>query len=152
MKKILIILSFLFLASCKKNNPNKEDIKYSDLYKDYLKPESINCFMLLDSLKMYEERKNLNAFIIANQFPKNWVKLDDVKKLILLIESKEKCKCLVDPLSSYIPKQNADIGGYAILFINSFKNKSKIDIGLYSCPETNKNDIEEIQKWWKNYE
>jgi hypothetical protein len=89
---------------------------------------------------------------MVDDFPVEWVKESDIDTLIRLVTSTKKCNCFVNPLSSYIPtNQNADIGGYAIIFINSFREKSKVSLGLYSCPKTNKKSVEEINKWWTKY-
>jgi hypothetical protein len=87
-----------------------------------------------------------------NNFPDDWVKKSDIDTLIQLIESTQKCDCYLSPLSSTIPTNVcANVGGYAIIFINSFRLKKKVDLGLYSCPKTDKKSVQEIKTWWKNY-
>lgn len=174
---ILYFSSIILLISCKKieketiyktvtqekesitnENSNKidnDEFKQSENFlKDYANPKSFNPLSLLDSLRIKKTENNvLKIFTIVNEFPENWVKYEDIEKLIILIDSKENCKCLVNPLSSNIPtNEKASIGGYAVLFIKSFKNKSKIDIGLYCCPETSEKEISAIKKWWNEYQ
>jgi hypothetical protein len=94
----------------------------------------------------------INVITMEDDFPVDWVKHSDIDTLVKLITSTKKCKCFLNPLSSYIPtNKNADIGGYAIIFINSFRQKSKINLGLYSCPTTDQKSVEEITKWWTEY-
>lgn len=89
---------------------------------------------------------------MIDEFPIDWVKESDIDTLMTLINSTRKCSCFLNPYSSYIPiNDNADIGGYAIIFINSFRQKHKINLGLYSCPKTDKKSVEEITKWWNNH-
>jgi hypothetical protein len=94
----------------------------------------------------------LNVITMVDEFPVNWVKLSDADTLVTLIRSTKKCNCFLNPLSSFIPTdQNADIGGYAIIFLNSFRQQTKVRLGLYSCPQTNKKSADEIMKWWTKY-
>jgi hypothetical protein len=98
------------------------------------------------------ERENFNFITISNNFPKNWVTKKDVDSLMKLISSKDKCKCVVNPLSSYLPTHDsANLGGYAILLVKSFKEKKKVDIGLHSCPITSNKDVAELKEWWNNF-
>ena len=91
----------------------------------------------------------LKIITIENDFPIDWVKDSDIPTLLTMINSTKKCYCYMNPLSSYIPtKCNANVGGYAIIFINSFRNKTKIDLGLNNSPLTDKKSVEEITKWW----
>ena len=86
------------------------------------------------------------------EFPDDWVKRADIDTLLTLIESTQKCKCVVSVLSSNIPDDNAtNIGGYAIKFINSYRNKSKYKFGTYDCPKTDAKSVEEINRWWAKY-
>ncbi len=121
--------------------------------KGFPNPRSYNSLSLLELIRIRKSKNSeIEIFTIANEFPKNWVKYKEIEKLINLIDSKESCKCLVNPLSSFIPtNEKASIGGYAVLLINSFKNKTKIDIGKYYCPETSEKEITEIKKWWNEY-
>lgn len=98
------------------------------------------------------QSNSINVITMVDDFPQNWVKDKDVDSLLAYIESTEKCNCFLNPLSSYIPVNNhADVGGYAIIFINSFRYKQKVDLGLYSCPKTDSKSVDEIRKWWADY-
>ena len=141
--------------SLERNKIDSNLLKESeDWLKEYENPKSYNALSLLESLKFKEaEDKTFNILTIVNEFPENWVKFEDIEKLVKLVDSKEKCKCLQNPLSSYIPLgAKATIGGFAVLLIKSFKNKTKIDIGSYYCPETSEKEIVEMKKWWSEYQ
>lgn len=175
MKNILKLCSglLILILSCKeietktnqKNEIGKKSLEQNkiernllkeseDWLKEYENPKSYNALSLLASIKFKEgEDKTFNIFQIVNEFPENWVKFEDIEKLTKLIDSKEKCKYLVNPLSSNIPiGEKATIGGFAVLLIKSFKNKTKIDIGLYYCPETSEKEIVDMKKWWSEYQ
>ncbi len=119
----------------------------------WLTPKEFNPISFINAVtKKNEDDTLINVITMTGQFPDNWVKSSDIDTLMTLISSTKKCNCFLNPLSSYIPtNDNAEIGGYAIIFINSFRQKSNIDLGLYSCPKTDKKTVEEIKKWWRNY-
>jgi hypothetical protein len=113
-------------------------------------------FTPISFLKLVDKKKGkdslINVVTMVDQFPIGWVKQYDIDTLVTLIKSTKKCCCFLNPLSSFLPRnQSAEIGGYAIIFINSFRQRTKIDLGLYSCPKTDKQSVEEITKWWTNY-
>jgi len=86
---------------------------------------------------------------LEDDFPHPWVTATDIDFLITLITSKEKCPCIKSPESSTIPTESADLGGYAIRLINSFRANQKLSFSLWSCPRTNEKDVQELTKWWK---
>lgn len=97
-----------------------------------------------------KKKNELNVSSIKDDFPKDWVKNKDIDSLISIIDSKEKCNCYLNPLSSTIPKDNGEVGGFAIEFIKAFKENRKLDLGLYYCPKVNKKEAEELKVWWKS--
>ena len=98
-----------------------------------------------------KKENELNVTTIESDFPKNWVKSEDLDSLISLVESKEKCNCYLNPLSSNIPRDSAEVGGFAVEFIKAFKENRKLDLGLYNCPKVNEKEAEELKSWWKEY-
>lgn len=85
---------------------------------------------------------------MTNEFPIDWVKEEHLEGLFKLLDSREECSCFLNPLSSYIPTGKAENGGYAGLFIKSFKDEEKVDLGLYSCPKVDESLNEELRNWW----
>jgi len=107
----------------------------------------------LDFLAAMKTKRNqvymLGVSTVVDSFPSTWVKKADVDTLIKLIYSKEKCDCFLSPLSSNIPiGDSADVGGYAIRLIESYRQRKNLSFGLYSCPKTNKADADRLIKWW----
>ena len=110
-------------------------------------------FKPLDFLYLVKgEIPNLNLITISNNFPDNWVRKNDIDSLMKLISSKQKCKCVVNPFSSYLPTNElSDLGGYAIFLIKSFKEQKKVNIGLHLCPKTSQTEVDILKKWWLNF-
>jgi len=91
----------------------------------------------------------INVVTMYDDFPDQWVDSSDIDSLLTLIESKQKCYCFLNPLSSYIPfDDSADLGGYAIRIIKAYKENTRVSFGLYSCPKTNEKEVKELNKWW----
>lgn len=116
-------------------------------------PKELTPLSLLKAVvREYHKDSLINVITMVDEFPVDWVNVSDVDTLVSLITSTQKCCCLLNPFSSYIPtNKHAEIGGYAIIFINSFRQKSKINLGLYLCPYTDQDSVAEIKKWWTEY-
>lgn len=52
--------------------------------------------------------------------------------------------------SSFISSENAEVGGFAIIFLKSYKENTKINLGLNSNPKIDKKEIEILMNWYKN--
>lgn len=101
------------------------------------------------SLKTEEDNLRIGVTMIGD-FPIDWVKEEHIDYLIKSLESNEICGCYINPLSSYIPTNDfAEKGGFAGIFIKAYKEKRKVELGLYSCPKVDKNLNKELIKWWK---
>lgn len=166
IKYYFYILPILLVAACRQqetNSTEKTIDKKQEVVNDTLQyhvdsirwmtPEQFTPISFLDAVVNKTNQDTiLNLISMMDEFPLDWVKQTDIDTLMTLINSTKKCRCFLNPLSSYIPtNESADMGGYAILFINSFRQKSKISLGLFSCPKTNKQSIKEINQWWANY-
>lgn len=114
----------------------------------WLSPESMTPLEFLRIMKQLDNYRPFGGVTMLDSFPKNWVKKKDIDTLIKLVHSREKCNCFLNPLSSYIPKDSADLGGYAIQLIESYKQKKKLTFGLYACPKTNKIEADKLVNWW----
>lgn len=112
---------------------------------DYFTPQSLIQHLMIDE----NHSNELNVTTFMDEFPDDWVTESDIETLMTMIESTQKCDCLVNPLSSYIPTDEvADVGGYAIKFLNAFRNETKVSIGHYICPKTSPEEVEELRNWW----
>lgn len=98
----------------------------------------------------YNKDSTLNFVTIRGDFPENWVKPKDVPYLISIISSKEKCCGYMNIFSSTISNDNGEVGGFAIIFLNSYMSNTKIDMGLNCNPKTDKESIRKIKKWYQN--
>ncbi len=113
--------------------------------------KKMNVLSFLDKITIIKvDSKDLNLTTIEDDgTPNDWIKPKDVDTLIALIKSNRQCKCVVDPLSSYLPTNDyAELGGYAILFLKQYKDKKDIRFSLYTCPKTNEKEADELIKWW----
>ncbi len=118
----------------------------------WLMPTDYTPLTFIKTFSTYDDNNSrFNWITMLDQFPNKWVKRVDIDTLVTLIKSTKKCKCFLNPLSSRIPNDSANIGGYAIKFINSYRNKSKLEFGLYDCPKTDAKSVEEINQWWSKY-
>ncbi len=154
MKIFLYILTLAFVfVSC------RNSVQKNTTVNDFLKSQEKNFksgkdYSPLSFIKEAQKnipQKSLNFVLAMNDFPKDWVKTEDLDSLVAIIDSKEKCNCYLNPFSSYIPNDSAEVGGFAIEFIKAFKENKQVDLGLYSCPKINKKEAEEIKSWWKSY-
>lgn len=163
MKEHFFFLMILMLVACGQNKTDDVIVKSNDTIlaaqdsskttsdKDSSAFTTPRQFTPLTFIK--EAANKSHSWIsMADEFPIDWVQPSDIDTLMKLISVSEKCNCFVSPLSSYLPAKNsADIGGYAIVFINSYRDKKQIHFGLSSCPRTDKSSVDEITKWWTNY-
>ena len=150
MKIYLYILVSAFLSSsCEQKEPEKKSTKthLGSLKYDFKSSKELNPLSFIRELK---KENQLNVITIQNDFPKDWIKIQHLDSLILIVDSKEKCNCYLNPLSSTVPKDSAEVGGFAIEFIKAFKENKKVDLGLYICPKVDENEAEELKVWWKN--
>lgn len=115
----------------------------------YAKNLTVKSFFKLFTEK-YKKDSKLNFVTLAGDFPENWVKPNDIGYLISIMRSKEKCCGYMNIFSSTISNQEAEIGGFAIIFLNSYISKTKINLGLNCNPKTDIKSIKKIEKWYKN--
>ena len=113
-------------------------------------PEKLTVFAFLERVEIDNQNKDSLMFMtMTDDFPKNWIKASQIDTLINLVNSKQRCLCFVNPLSSYIPfEDSADLGGYAIELIKAYKNRKTVSFGLNSCPKTNERDAQTLIEWW----
>ncbi|WP_394776228.1 hypothetical protein [Flavobacterium sp.] len=151
MKKIILsltVVSFLLIGGYlfndfKINKAEKENLKFS--YPKDLDPKSfINLF-----IKKYNRDSKLNFVTMSGDFPENWVKPNDIQYLIRIMRSKQKCCGYMNTFSSFISSENGEVGGYAIIFLNSYISKTKINMGLNCNPKTDKESVRKIESWYQ---
>ncbi|MFH6995793.1 hypothetical protein [Flavobacterium sp. FlaQc-48] len=148
---ILLAASYLFydFKTKKENfgylNPKTEKKNSKILYPKDLDPKS---FIALFT-ENYNKDSKLNFVTMTGDFPYNWVKPNDVHYLISVMRSKEKCCGYMNTFSSFISSENGEVGGFAIIFLNSYISKTKINMGLNCNPGTNIESVRKIEKWYQ---
>ena len=119
----------------------------------FKKPENYSPMSFIEKVSsVVKTNKNtLNIGIkMIDDFPTDWVKEEHIEQLMILLDSKKTCGCYLNPLSSYIPRDDfGEIGGYAAIFIQAFKENKKVQLGLYSCPKVDEELNVALRKWWR---
>jgi hypothetical protein len=144
MKK-LVILSLLLtsgLTIYSQSHPNGGWWYSSD---------TIKLSNFLGLIKINNPEDSLNILLeIDDKFPKHFVKRSDIETLLKSIKSIERCKCTFNPLSSYLPRRTdtAELGGYIISLIKSYKNKTRFSVGLHFCPKLDGKEADYLIDWW----
>lgn len=166
MKKIIISLILVFILSIgsyvfyyfKINNAEKDNLEFASIedltQKKYYKtlcPKDLDPKLFITLFtKRYNENSTWNFVTMAGDFPDDWVKPKDVQYLISIMHSKEKCCGYMNIFSSHLLSENGEVGGFAIIFLNSYISQTKINLGLNSNPKTNKEAIKKIEKWYND--
>ncbi|MET0944122.1 MAG: hypothetical protein ABWY22_01795 [Flavobacterium sp.] len=149
MRKIIISILLIFTLlvggylfyDFKINKTKKE--YYKNLSPKDLHPKS---FITLFTEK-YNKDSKLNFITLSGEFPENWVKPNDIQYLISIIHSKQKCCGYMNMFSSTISDENAEVGGFAIIFLNSYISRTKINLGLNCNPKVDLASIRKIETW-----
>lgn len=139
MRQLIFALIVITLFSCK--HRAKENKNYN-----------LNKLKPLEFIEILRGVNNegLNNATFEGDFKENFLTKDDIKALIPLIHSKEKCKCYVNILSSYLPSDTSELGGIALMFIDDFKNKRNPTMKLWHCPKIDNGKLKKIETWWQN--
>lgn len=95
----------------------------------------------------------------------SWVKETELEYLVKLVHSEQKCRCLVNFLSSTLPgnEEYATVGGVAMDVIDYYRGEIEQFPGKtmimyhngnypvwYRCPKTDAARAKEIEEWWAN--
>ncbi|MDD2981897.1 MAG: hypothetical protein PHQ74_00780 [Crocinitomicaceae bacterium] len=117
------------------------------------KPENYNPITFIKAISSTSQDEKSRAIVwitMNDEFPIDWIKEEHVDYLISILDSKEICKCFVNPLSSYLPFNDfAEKGGYARIFLQAYKENRKVELGLHSCPKVDEKMNATLRKWWK---
>lgn len=141
---VIILLSGSYLFYNFKINKTKKEY-YKNLSPKDLDPKSF--------IELFKERYNktpINSISMVGDFPENWVKSNDVEYLMSIMNSREKCCGYMNVFSSFISNENAEVGGFAIIFLNSYISNTKINLGLNCNPKTDKESVKKIENWYRN--
>lgn len=166
MKKIILTLLILFIVltgsylfyDFKINNTEKELPKTFDFrnlavqnkYFKTLSPKDLNPKSFISLFKeKYNKDSEFHYVSMLGDFPDNWVKPNDVQYLISIMYSKEKCCGYMNIFSSTLLTEDAEVGGFAIIFLNSYISKTRINLGLNSNPKADAASIKKIETWYQ---
>ncbi|MFH7005431.1 hypothetical protein [Flavobacterium bizetiae] len=141
---VIILLSGSYLFYNFKINKTKKEY-YKKLSPKDLDPKSF--------IELFKERYNktpINSISMVGDFPENWVKSNDVEYLMSIMNSREKCCGYMNVFSSFISNENAEVGGFAIIFLNSYISNTKINLGLNCNPKTDEESVKKIENWYRN--
>ncbi len=98
--------------------------------------------------KSLEFKPGTAPYISAeSSFSDRLISASDLDYLFGQINSKQKCKCTVSFLSSIIPTDSAELGGYAIEMIKAYKEQEIVNFGLYKCPKQDSVVAAKLLKW-----
>lgn len=143
-----ILLTFLFVLTL-------ENYSWGQSHKDtaishWLTPKNMTPLEFIEIMKFKStESNNNNIVTMPDSFANNWLTKNDIDTLIKLVNSKEKCKCYLNPLSSNIPtNESGEVGGLATWLIKAYKEKSRVSFGLYACPKVDQYEAGSLIKWW----
>jgi len=128
------------------------DFKINKEQKKYHKTLSPNDLDPKSFITLFVEKYNkglINFVTLSGEFPEDWVKPNDIQYLISIMHSKEKCCGYMNMYSSTISEENAEVGGFAIIFLNSYISQTKINLGLNSNPKVDPASIKKIETWYQ---
>lgn len=165
MRKIIISILLIFTLlvggylfyDFKINQVEKDSLKFTSIedliqkkYSKTLSPKDLDpkSFITLFTEK-YNKNSKLNFITLSGEFPENWVKANDIQYLISIMYSKEKCCGYMNIYSSTISDENAEVGGFAIIFLNSYISQTKINLGLNCNPKVDLASIKKIETWYQ---
>lgn len=116
----------------------------------WLTPKYMTPLEFIETMKVKSTNSNnINVVTMVDSFANNWLTKKDIDTLIKLVNSKDKCNCFLNPLSSYIPTNDSgEVGGYATWLIKAYKEKRKVSFGLNACPKVDKAEADKLIKWW----
>jgi hypothetical protein len=165
MRKIIISILLIFTLlvggylfyDLKINHAKKDNLKFTSIedliqkkYSKTLAPKDLNpkSFITLFAEK-YNKDSKLNFITLCGEFPGNWVKPNDIQYLISIMNSKEKCCGYMNIFSSTITNEPGEVGGFAIIFLNSYISKTKINLGSNCNPKVDLASIKKIDTWYQ---
>ena len=149
MKKVL--LPFIITVAFSINSNGFFNLKNNKIEQEkflYVKNLDVKSFFKLFTEK-YKKNSKFNSITLAGEFPENWVKSTDVQYLMSILNSKKKCCNYMNVFSSTFSNEEAEVGGFAIIFLNSYIYHTKINLGLNTAPKTDAKSIQKINNWYQ---
>ncbi|WP_157730094.1 hypothetical protein [Tenacibaculum jejuense] len=108
----------------------------------------LNAKELISFLKTNPEDDGFNILITIGQTKADWLNQTDLEYLISKINSKEKSKCIVRQISSFIPdSKHMTIGNQVISILESYRKKESFPNSLYICKAYKEEKINKFFSW-----
>jgi hypothetical protein len=139
---LLIAIGAYGFCNYKNNKTEQGKIRYT-------KDLTVKSFITLFT-ENYNKDSKFNNITLGGEFPENWVKPNDVQYLISIMRSKKKCCGYMNLFSSTMLSDNGEVGGFAIIFLNSYISKTKINMRLNCNPKVDAESVNKIEKWYQN--
>lgn len=149
-----LFYDFEIKKSEKENSKTFLDLKDFEAKNKYFKSLSPKDLDAKSFIKLFTERykkdSTFNFVTMSGDFPDNWVKPNEVSYLVSIMRSKKKCCGYMNVFSSSLLNDNGEVGGFAIIFLNSYISKTKINLGSNSNPKTDEESARKIESWYQN--
>jgi len=130
---------------------NLKDLDFNTKKGYFIRAKDLDPKSFITLLKeKYNKDSKFNFVTMIGDFPDNWVKPNDIEYLISIMHSKEKCCGYMSTFSSFMSSESGEVGGFAIIFLNSYISKTEINMGLNCNPKTNEESIRKIENWYEN--
>jgi len=113
--------------------------------------ENLTPNQFLNHLLNYKVDSKVLNFLIYAKAPIVWIKQDDIDTLILRVFDTTKVRCIVNPLSSYIPDSSSCVGREAQNMIAAYIQKRSYLDFLYSFGQVDSVKAKELISWYKNW-
>ena len=143
-----LIILVVQLSSCRNENKVVNSVEKGNEEPKFYDLDTLELTEFMEIIK--DKRSNSNHATFSGDFKKAFINSENVKTLIPLIHSKERCKCSMNVLSSKMDNSDyAEMGGVAIYFIEDFRNARNPKLGLWTCPKADDKKAIKIETWWK---
>ncbi len=153
------VVILIYMASCI-NNSNHASIRDSKKLEEVNYIDSTDPFgsriykhltpnQFLDYLASFKESGRGLYLVVYAEAPSNWIKTADIDTLILRVNDTTKVPCVVNPLSSYLPKDSHScIGREAQMMIKSFIERKGYLSFLYSYGSVDSLEARKLIDWY----
>jgi len=146
--KIRIVFVSLFLIitfCCFASEPDNQAISDNGFNAGDISWDKVTPMEFINILKVKKQ-----GFVTVGQAPKSWIKYEDVKQLMELIDSQEPVVPVVAIISSYLPGPGrmSTLGNEAMFLIEGYRN-DRYPCGICSIYGFKGNPAD-YRKWWKS--
>jgi hypothetical protein len=152
MKMLFIAIVFLGLHIPVVGQPtNKIEAYYdSNGYVDLQKITVQEFVKILRVSKIHD--KTAYILVTINEAKPDWISLQDIERLIPLLNSTQPAYCVMQMISSQFPVNgHSTLGGQVMNLIDSYRFQKPYPFFLTDCAKTEEERKQEILAWWKEH-